>query len=407
MIQFKKVYLKTQNILFMKEAYHRLIQRSDLGFFQLPDRNELWSDAQEVGQKLRQKYDHLVVVGIGGSSLGARALVELFQTPKNHNKIYFLDNVDPIEFERLLQSVGNLQKTAWLVISKSGGTIETVVAADFVRQHYEQLEISFYDKVHVVSENRDNALTTWARAHQIPQSEIPIDVGGRFSVLTPGGMIVAAYLGVNIHDMRSGAALAVKDSEGIAEMSAQIQESFQNEKWVTVLWTYTSTLRFFGLWWQQLWAESLAKKVTRKGGAAPRVSTPISGVGACDQHSILQQVMEGAKDKFVLFIVNTGFGKEGHALKTTEFPSANYIVGHRMGDLLNAEASATENALEQSDVMTSTIEIPDIEPKTIGYLFMFWQMVIGTLGEALDINAFDQPGVELGKRLARSKFTTK
>ncbi len=383
-----------------QRALKTLLARNDLGFMQIPMRDELWREIERVATELRGQCTDLVVVGIGGSGLGPRVVQEIFQTPQSDRRLHFCDNVDALEFKRLFAGLSNLAKTAWVFTSKSGSTIETIVSADYILETYRRQSLP-QPVICAVTELRANPLFNWAQKNKASILEIPLDVGGRFSVLTAVGMLPAAFLGLDIQEFRRGAKQALASGPEISDFMAQTLMSFKREEWISLFWFYCSSLKTLGAWLQQLWAESLAKKLDRQAKAAPRASTPMGAVGACDQHSILQQVMEGAPDKFVTFVrVNTAESGPW-ALETSGFPENQFFVGRQMGELLAAEAEATRKALSQEGVSTLELKLHDLSPATIGYIFMFWELVVGGLGEALDINAFDQPGVELGKRLAK------
>ncbi|MCX7979190.1 MAG: glucose-6-phosphate isomerase, partial [Bdellovibrionaceae bacterium] len=243
-----------------------------------------------------------------------------------------------------------------------------------------------------------------SRSHSIPTLPVPFDVGGRFSVLSPVGMFLAAWSGLDLDKFRRGAEGALTNKITVTEFTAQVLASFSRSEWITLFWFYCSELYSLGLWLQQLWAESLAKATDRRGAPAPRVSTPMCAIGASDQHSILQQVMEGARDKFVVFLRVSEAESEFRKLNAPIFSETQNLRGRGMGGLLAAEAEATEEALSHSGVSTLVLRTKVLDEQTLGYLFMFFELVVGALGEALDINAFDQPGVELGKRLAKQKM---
>ncbi|HPI39585.1 MAG TPA: glucose-6-phosphate isomerase [Pseudobdellovibrionaceae bacterium] len=374
--------------------------RKEIGFPTLPERRGLWEESQKLGVQIAEKYKNLVLVGIGGSSLGVRVIAEVFRK----TNMYFLDNVDADEFESLIQKV-DLNSTAWVFASKSGTTIETLCALEFIKQNYQQKNISFLDKAFVVTEKKPSSLYNWAIQNQLPILEVPLDVGGRFSVLSPIGMLPAAFMGLNVENFRKGAARALNSKKEIAEMMSASLKSFEREEWITLLWFYNSSLRSFGDWFVQLWAESLGKKEDRKGKLAPRASTPISAVGAVDQHSMLQQVMEGAKDKFVIFMRIASSEKGTMLLTDSIFPETQPLKGKSMGKLLAVEAEATQEALKEQGIHSMNLSLDQLNEETLGYLFMYFQLVVAGMGESLGLNAFDQPGVELGKRLAKAKLT--
>ncbi|MFZ4405440.1 MAG: glucose-6-phosphate isomerase, partial [Pseudobdellovibrionaceae bacterium] len=357
---------------------------------------------QSLAEKFKNKYSDLVVVGIGGSSLGPKAIAEVFR--KTH--VHFLDNVDALEFEYLLKRI-NLQDTCWAFISKSGNTIEVLCALDLVEQFYLQQNISFYERCIAISENKPSSLTQWADRHQVARCEVPLNVGGRFSVLSPVGMFPAAFMGLDLGQFRFGAMQALQKNNLVTEMIAQIKESFEREEWITLLWPYCSRIKFLGMWYQQLWAESLGKKLDLKGNAAPRASTPMCATGSTDQHSILQQVMEGAKDKFIIFLRILDAEAGEIRIKDPQFTETQDLKNKSMGDLLRAEALATQEALNQNGTHSITLKMTSLNEAGLGFLMMYFQLLVSGLGQSMGIDAFNQPGVELGKIIAKQKLSTK
>ncbi|WP_413569511.1 glucose-6-phosphate isomerase [Bdellovibrio sp. HCB117] len=383
-----------------QESLKIFLHRKDIGFPQLVERIPLWQQSHKVGQEFSRRFKQLVVVGLGGSSLGNRVLAEVFRA-KN---MFFVDNVDALEFETLMEELGDLKEVGWVFISKSGTTIESLCSLEFIDQMYKQENLNLASQSVVISESKDNTLVQWAKKNDIPMCEIPVDVGGRFSVLSPVGMMPAAYLGLDLEKFRVGAMRALQDTALVTQTMAQVAQSYKREEWITLLWFYGSRLKNFGAWFQQLWAESLGKAHGRDGGPAARASTPMSAVGASDQHSILQQVMEGHRDKFVIFMRIEEAEAGSQRLKKAQFKETMDLEGRTMGELLRAEALATQEALTQNDVSTMTLKTKVLDEHTLGYMFMFWELVVAGLGEYLQIDAFNQPGVELGKRLAKEKL---
>lgn len=385
-----------------RDAVAALKRREDLGFMKLPHRKELWAASDARGKELRKQAHCLAVLGMGGSSLGGRALMQSLQKWNPTHQVEFIDNVDANRFFQWLKSRSNLADTHWVIISKSGNTIETLTMAEFADQHlrsggYKKLSASST----VISEIADNPLMRWARKEGVAALEIPKDVGGRFSVLSPVGLLPAAFYGLDLEEMREGAAWALEQDELIARLTAQSLSSFSREEWITSFWAYSDGLREFGLWTQQLWAESLGKALDRKGKPAPRASTPMPAVGSSDQHSILQQVMEGNRDKFLWFFRVAESEREEPRLERNLFDCQGLMSGKSMGQLFGAMATATRSALQTQGVQSLTLSTERLAERSMGALFMILELVTGAIGEALDINAFDQPGVELGKRLAR------
>lgn len=402
MLEISQVGHKVDDLVLGKcqEALRLFLLRKEIGFPRVPERTALWQQSYKVGTELASKFKKLVIVGLGGSSLGTRVIGEVFCA----RHLYFVDNVDALEFETLIEELGDLKQVAWAFISKSGTTIESLCALELVDQIYKEEGLNLPQHSVVISETKSSSLMDWAQKNSVPTCEIPLDVGGRFSVLTPVGMMPAAFLGLDLEKFRVGAMKALNDTAVVTQTIAQVVQSYQREEWITLLWAYNGRLRAFGGWFAQLWAESLGKPVTRDGRSAARVSTPMSAIGASDQHSILQQVMEGTRDKFVIFQRVEESEVGSLRIKAAQFKETRDLEGRTMGELLRAEALATQEALAQSGISTMTLETKVLDEHSLGYLFMFWQLVVAGLGEYLQIDAFNQPGVELGKRLAKEKL---
>ncbi|MES2857518.1 MAG: glucose-6-phosphate isomerase [Bdellovibrionota bacterium] len=389
-----------------RKAVAALKARKDLGFLQLPERSEQWSSSETRGREIRKLSHCLVVLGMGGSSLGGKALLHALKKWETAHEVEFIDNVDSHRFWNWLRSRKNIQDIHWVIVSKSGNTIETLTMAELVDQH---LRGSGFKKLSavctVISENEDNPLTLWARKEGVPTLEIPKDVGGRFSVLTPVGLLPGAFYGLDLAMIKDGANWALKQDELVAQLTAQSLDSFSRKEWITQFWSYADGLKDFGFWTQQLWAESLAKASSRSGEKAPIVSTPMPAIGSSDQHSILQQVMEGSRDKFVWFFRIGESEASGPAIEKSLFECQELMHKKSMGQLFGAMASATRDALAKEGVNSLTLTAERLDERSIGALFMLLELVVGSLGEALDIDAFNQPGVELGKKLARQILT--
>jgi glucose-6-phosphate isomerase len=385
------------------EAVDRVLARQDLGFTRLASRTSALNAIELRAREVSRNFTDMVVIGMGGSSLGGRSLISATPKPRGRGTVFFFDNVDSEKFWTWLKSRTDLGSIHWVLVSKSGNTIETLAMADFIDQ---QLRHSGHRRLStvstVISEVKESPLTNWARKEGVPVLEVPLDVGGRFSVLTAVGLLPAVFAGLRLDRVQEGAQWALSSRNMVAEAASVSLESFIREEWVTMLWSYADGLRDFGGWWQQLWAESLGKKVNLAGGPAPRVSTPIAAVGACDQHSLLQQVIEGAPDKFVWFQRVSESESTGPRLERTLFEGQDFLVGRTLGDLFQAEAEATEQAMRECGIRTARLTTDRLDERSLAGLFMFWQLVVAAMGEVLQINAFDQPGVERGKLIAKS-----
>ncbi len=367
------------------------------GLLEIETQLEMATQWEQQLAPFKSRHSEFFLVGIGGSSLGVQVLAEAFQK-KN---IHFVDNVDALHFETQLGGIKNLEKVGWLFVSKSGRTIETLAALELVQQFYQEKSIPLEAHTLVITEEKNSDLFNWAKKKNVPMFPIPLSVGGRFSVLSTVGIIPAILMDLNVQELKTGALKAYGERESLVTLTEEVLASFSRQEWVTLLWSYSSRLKSFGAWWQQLWAESLAKKMNRKNQTAERASTPVPLVGATDQHSILQQVMEGARDKMVVFL-RVDQAEAGELIfKNPQMSETQSLKGKTLGQLLAAEAQATQQALEQVGISNLTLQIPRLREDNLAFMLMYFQLLVMALGEALDINTFDQPGVELGKIMAK------
>lgn len=361
-----------------------------------PEWNHVWTESEKVATELRKKFETLIVIGTGGSSLGTQVIAAL----RPGSRLRFLENVDALGIERL-KATCDLRTAAVLIVSKSGGTGETLTGTDFLREEYERQGLDFYSRCHVLTEDENSALGRWSKEHQVGLTRISPEVGGRYSVLSQVGMIPAKFDGCDLKAFREGAAQALTRKEFVAELMGQFQLSFERQEWISFFWFYDPLARILGLWCQQLWAESLGKKTDRQGRPAPRASTPVAGLGTVDQHSVLQQIVEGPRDKFVVFIRSDVAETAGPKLKRSDFAAGQALVGKSMGTLLQVHAIANEQSLHNEGISTMVWKTTGFDERGLGEFFMLMQMLVSGLGEAMGIDPFDQPGVELGKRLAK------
>lgn len=388
-----------------RQALDQLLARQDLGFLKLHERDALWQQAAARAEEIAAQADDLVVLGIGGSNLGLKVFAEAFRFKNTKKRIHFIDNVDSYWFHQQLEELLQKPRVHWLLVSKSGNTVETIFQANFIHERLAERGDSMFKSTTVVSEMIENPLSNWAKQNAIVHLELPRDVGGRFSVFTPVGTVGAHFLGCSLEEFREGLKAAFQNRQLLETLIGLSLKSFNNEKWLTVFWSYSNQLREFGKWTEQLWAESLAKRGTRAGGRAPRVSTPLPYVGAIDQHSVLQQIAEGARDKWIYFFRVGSAEAPGPRLKQDQFRHAIDFSGKSMGELIKAQVEATVDALHEQGVQSAGLKVEKIDERSLACLMMTMMIVVGALGEALDINAFDQPGVEAGKVKTRNALT--
>lgn len=390
----------------LEQVYQNLLNNKDIGFVDIPARGYLFEQSEKLVQDLKKNYTHFVVVGIGGSSMGARALVEL----SGEENVLFLDNVDTVQFKNLWKSLTRepktLSATAFIVVSKSGSTIEILWNYSLLEKELRSVGINIFERSYFITESNGNPLAQLAKTHQRPVLEVPLDIGGRFSVLTPVGLVIAGLCGFNLNDLQTGAKAALANKTEVLQDCQTFLNSFQRNEVVTQFWFYSSAYGWFGAWLEQLWAESLGKKTTVEGRPAPAFSMPVVAIGARDQHSILQQVAHGTlKNKFVYFYGFQSAENSDLKIDKSAFPGFEFINDRAYGDLIAAQARATEEALRLNSVSTHFIKIDDRNLSfSTGYLFMHFQLVVAVLGLHEQINPFDQPGVTLGKELTLKRL---
>lgn len=393
-------------------AWDKVLSGADSGFSQVTQRDELWRTSEVRAQQIRRDFDQLAVVGMGGSSLGARAVYDFFQYEQFEpgEKILFFDNLDPLGVKRNLKRIKDPKRIHVALISKSGNTLETIALASVIEHYLSSHQIDLASRITIISEARENPLTKWAkqkssiRGIHLGDADslhlvLPNDIGGRFSVLTPVGLFPAAFLGIPLDELREGAAVALKQKELIFNLVNFMLHEWRQDKWLTLFWFYSDFFEAFGQWAIQLWSESLGKKHDRKGDRAPRVSTPLMAVGPRDQHSILQQVMEGFPDKSLFFFQVRRH--ESEKLSRVEFDQFEKLNDLSLGQILSAQLSGTRSALKSDGRDSVLLEIETLDARSLGNLFMSFELLVSLLGEVLDINAFDQPGVEAGKSLTK------
>ncbi|MGP1253739.1 MAG: glucose-6-phosphate isomerase [Kiloniellales bacterium] len=385
-------------------------QRDDgsLPLLQVPEQTDDLGPLRDVAGTLMETCSHVVVLGTGGSSLGGQTLNALvdrgFGPPAGRPQLIFLDNVDPDSFSALFTSV-DLSRLGVIAISKSGGTAETLCQFTILLHALlrEIDESRLAARVAVITEPKDSPLKTLAERFRLPTLDHDTGVGGRFSVLTNVGLLPACLAGLDLEALRGGAAQVLDDTlsattaAGAAPaLGAAVSIGLQRANGVTqtVLMPYLDRLAHFGLWYRQLWAESLGK-----GGQG---TTPIRAMGTVDQHSQLQLYLAGPWDK-MFSVLRMDTKSEGRRVdpKLLDDPRLDYLAGRRMGDLLDAEARATADTLIRNGRPTRQILIETLDEDTLGGLFMHFMLETILAAHLLEVNPFDQPAVEEGKVLAR------
>ena len=390
----------------------------EYGFYGLASQDDVVRQIRTFAEGVGQAYDHVLVLGIGGSALGTRALLGALRPPAWNElsddardffpRLTILDNVDPTSVAAALRRI-DPRRVLVNVISKSGGTAETMAQYLVVRAWLEQA-LGTVATRHLVftTDPARGALRELAARESIATVDVPPGVGGRYSVLSPVGLLPAALVGIDIAGLVSGASRAVEraDADDLKINPAALYAALH---WaadahlgarVHVLMPYTDRLRDFAEWYRQLWAESLGKRVDRRGAPVFAGPTPVGAVGATDQHSQAQLFMEGPFDKVVTFITVDRLGEDVPIPARPELPpDLAYLPGHTLGELLHAEYEATAAALARMGRMSVTLRLTELSAASVGETIMFFQLATGYAGAWYGVDPFDQPGVELAKRL--------
>lgn len=401
-------------------------QSGELGFYQLPFAGEVVDEIEKFANGGGQAFENVVVLGIGGSALGTIALKTALLNPYWNElsgderdffpRLYVIDNPDPGTFAAFLDRI-DLRKTLFNVISKSGGTAETMSQMLIVRARLEaELGEGYRGHLLFTTDPEKGVLRRLAEAEQIATLPVPQNVGGRFSVLSAVGLLPAALVGIDVRELLAGAAEMIERCDTTeldrnpAGIFAAVQylADTQAQAPIHVMMPYSDSLRDVADWFRQLWAESLGKQRTRDGSEVFAGPTPVKSLGATDQHSQVQLYMEGPFDKTVTFLT------ERRRPADMEIPSLypeidelGYLGGHTLGELLQVEKEATEAALAQRGRMNMTIDLEEVNARSLGALIMLLQIATVYAGALYGVDPLDQPGVELGKQLTYGIFGRK
>jgi len=377
-------------------------------------------DILEYTAEMKDQIDAFIVLGIGGSALGPLAVQQALNHPHYNElprekrggnpRLYVVDNIDP---ERLVYLLDIIDPTCCLfnVVSKSGSTSETMSQFMIIKKILEEKIGKDAVRKHIVctTDPESGNLIKIAKEEGYKTFYIPSAVGGRFSELTPVGLLPAAFCGIDIKGLLEGAAEMDKlcESDDIYKNPAHMYAAlhYLSNKNISVLMPYADGLKLIADWYAQLWAESLGKKYDLSGDIVNTGQTPVCALGATDQHSQVQLYMDGPYDKIVVFLGVDEYRETITIPKTYEhMPSLGFLGGVSHNELLQTQQAATEYALTKAERMNMTITIPKITPQTIGQLLYFFEVATAYAGELMNINAFDQPGVEEGKNATYAMF---
>jgi len=397
-------------------------ENKKLEWLELPYNQEnIVSDILDYADYIQKNFESVVVLGIGGSALGPIALQQAINHPfynelskqkRKYPRFYVADNIDP---ERLvyLFDILDLTKTLFIVISKSGSTSETMSQFMIIKDILEKKLDKPQTKKNIVciTDKLKGNLIKIAETEGYKTFYVPDGVGGRFSELSPVGLLPAAICGINIKELLAGAAFMDKNylsnpENNIASKFAIINYlALQKQKNICVMMPYADRLKYISDWYAQLWAESLGKAFDNNQKLINTGQTPVKSLGVTDQHSQVQLYNEGPFDKIIIFIGVENYREEIMIPEIfKDIPALNFLGGVTHNELIKAEQRATEYALAKSKHMNMSIILPEINEFNIGQLFYMLELATAFSGELLNINAFDQPGVEEAKNATYAIF---
>ncbi len=409
------------------ETFRKRVDSGEIGFPKLPDDRGVARAVTEFADDLRGSIDDVLVLGIGGSALGPYALdVALrgphpLQAPLGRRRagkrgagggakprLVVLDNIDPGLAAAALEQL-DPKKTAVVVIAKSGSTAETLSQFLIVRRWIlKAMGRKARARIIAITDPHKGDLLAIAKQEQYPLFFVPPNVGGRFTVLSPVGLLPAALIGINIGKLLAGARAAnavcwsSKLAENPALAAAAVHHALNTKhgKSIEVVFAYSSFLWGTAFWYRQLWAESLGKRVDRTGKVVECGQTPVAALGATDQHSQLQLYMEGPRDKMITFwqverpradlLIPRDFAS---------YDSCGYLGGKKMSALFDAERTATQAALTSAGRPNCRWTLPRVDEFSLGAFLQMLEFQTAFAGELYGVDAFDQPGVELGKKM--------
>ena len=387
---------------------------TDLRWMDLPYQQEVHREVLDYAARMKGRFENVVVLGIGGSALGNRALHAALNSPFHDlapptgvPRLFVLDNVDPDLMGEFLATV-DPTKCLFNIISKSGSTAETMSQFLIVRQRLIAAlgPEGHKDNVVITTDAEKGNLRPIVEDEGYASFVVPDGVGGRFSVLSPVGLVSSALMGIDVRGLVAGAAKmdercrVAELRENPALLYAAVQWLMQARKGknIAVTFSYSQRLAYLADWYAQLLAESIGKKHGRDGDVVHAGPTPVSAVGVTDQHSQVQLYVEGPFDKWFTFlavdrpdhVVEVPPGFEGQ-------DALAYLGGRTLNELFAAERDGTRVALTDAGRPSLTVSFPAVTAHTVGQYLYLMELAVAVMGELYEVDAFDQPGVEAGK----------
>ncbi len=387
------------------QAFLKDMEENKSSFFHLLEHQNWESDFQKTQDLLSRRIPHVdtfLHLGIGGSSLGPQALIDALGSPKAPPFIFF-DNIDPDWISEKLEGISPHRVLVY-VVTKSGNTFETLAQLAIVYEWLEKKLGKEEARKHLVfcTDSEKGNLKKLSQVWEIPAFSIPYNLGGRYSILSPVGLFPALIAGVDCAMLLKGAQayreyflnkISGNEIPEVLDLAWKLfQQYLQNKRNITVLMPYSQKLKMFTLWFSQLWAESLGKN--GKG------FTPLAAIGATDQHSLLQLFCDGPKDKVIGFIEVLGFQKIlGIHWKNPTLNFMDLLDGVTINQLMDIELNATRSVLAKLNQPHFTLSLSKLNAYSLGQFIFFFELLTALVGYLLNVNPFDQPAVEEGKKI--------
>ncbi len=400
-----KLYFKLKNKKVQEAAFSAILkEQKHIGYYALPEQDI--SSILAYTKNVSDSIENIAIIGIGGSSLGAKAVYEFIKpTKKLKRKLYFFESTDPINITTLLSQF-DIKKTHFLVISKSGTTVETFSIYKYIYSQQKD------PKAYTFITDPNSPLEKYALDFGASVLHLPEHVGGRFSVLSTVGLVPLVLSGIDIQALLDGAKTLKKSFFEAGYMKdtllkkAVFYARHHGQYHINCIFAYSETLKYFCEWYVQLWGESLGKK--QRHSAFNVGLTPIGLVGPKDQHSFLQLIMEGTRDKSVTFIKIEDFQDE-IIIPDISLPyleSLDTLNTLPFSKLINMQCDSVIEALLEEDIPLDSISISKVNEGNIGALMYYYELLTSLVGELIDVNTYDQPGVEAGKIILKKKLNS-
>jgi len=399
-----KLYFPCIDTKSQEKAFEAIAEeQKSIGYYTLPEQDI--TSILEYCRSIPEDIKTIAVIGIGGSSLGAKAVYEFIKPVRDlPRELYFFESTDPINITEIVSKI-DIKKTHFLVISKSGSTVETFSIYKYI--YSLQSDASAFTFI----TDPGSSLEKYAREIDASVLYLPDNVGGRFSVLSTVGLVPLSLCGIDINALLSGANTIKKSFfdhgyvQDILLKKAVYYAKNHTQYHINCIFAYSETLKYFCEWYVQLWGESLGKR--QRHSAFNVGLTPIGLIGPKDQHSFLQLIMEGTRDKSVTFIKIDDF-HDNITIPDISLPhleALNSLNDLPFSKLINMQCdSVIEALLKEENIPLDTIILQSVTESNIGSLIYYYELLTSLVGELIDVNTYDQPGVEAGKIILKRKL---